>query len=89
MARLTDVDALIEKFERDKFDRVRNDYQSGFNDGMLHAEVVADNFFIVDAVPVEFIRSQIENSKGFYNSALRNLLDAWYWADAERKEEWK
>lgn len=37
----------------------------------------------VDAVPIEFIRSEIKNSKGFYNSSLRRLLDAW----EERKEE--
>lgn len=37
----------------------------------------------VDAIPIEFIRSEIINSTGFYNSSLRRLLDAW----AERKEE--
>lgn len=37
----------------------------------------------IDAVPIEFIRSEIKNSKGFYNSSLRRLLDAW----AERREE--
>lgn len=36
-----------------------------------------------DVVPIEFIRSEIINSTGFYNSSLRRLLDAW----AERKEE--
>ena len=36
----------------------------------------------VDAVPIEFIRSEIKNSKGFYNISLRRLLDAW----SERKE---
>jgi hypothetical protein len=35
----------------------------------------------VDAVPVEFIKGEIKNNKGFYNSSLRRLLDAW----AERK----
>ena len=51
--RLTDTDALIEKFEKDEFAHVRNDYQSGYNDGMFHAKVVADNFPTVDAVPVK------------------------------------
>lgn len=37
----------------------------------------------VDAVPIEFIISEIKNSKGFYNSSLRRLLDTW----AERKKE--
>ena len=37
----------------------------------------------VDAVPVEFIKGEIKNNKGFYNSSLRRLLDAW----AVRKEE--
>lgn len=36
----------------------------------------------MDAVPVEFIKGEIKNNKGFYNSSLRRLLDAW----AERKE---
>lgn len=38
---------------------------------------------LVDSIPIEFIRSEIINSTGFYNSSLRRLLDAW----AERKEE--
>lgn len=37
----------------------------------------------VDAIPVEFIKSEIKENKGFYNSNLRRLLDVW----AERKEE--
>lgn len=37
----------------------------------------------VDAIPIDFIKSEIQNSKGFYNSSLRRLLDVW----AERKEE--
>lgn len=36
----------------------------------------------VDAIPIEFIRSEIKNSKGFYNSSLRRLLDTW----AERRD---
>lgn len=37
----------------------------------------------VDAIPIDFIKSEIQNSKGFYNSSLRRLLDVW----TERKEE--
>ena len=37
----------------------------------------------VEAIPVEFIKSEIKENKGFYNSNLRRLLDMW----AERKEE--
>lgn len=37
----------------------------------------------VEAIPVEFIKSEIKENKGFYNSNLRRLLDLW----AERKEE--
>ena len=37
----------------------------------------------VDAIPVEFIKEEIKNTKGFYSSNLRRLLDTW----AERKEE--
>ena len=36
----------------------------------------------VEAIPVEFIKSEIKENKGFYNSNLRRLLDVW----AERKE---
>ena len=54
--RLIDADALIEIFDKDEYERVRNEYQSGYNDGLLHAEVVADdladNMPTVDAVPV-------------------------------------
>lgn len=54
--------------------------------GYIHGDTVADMISdapTVDVVPIEFIRSEIKNSKGFYNSSLRRLLDAW----AERKEE--
>lgn len=37
----------------------------------------------VDAIPIDFIKSEIQNSKGFYNSSLKRLLDVW----AERKED--
>lgn len=46
-------------------------------------EFVLDKMPTIDVVPIAFIRSEIQNSKGFYNSSLRRLLDAW----AERKEE--
>ena len=52
MTRYIDADALIEIFDKDEYDRVRNEYQSGYNDGLLHAEVVADDQPTVDAVPV-------------------------------------
>lgn len=54
--------------------------------GYIHGDTVADMIGdqpTVDAVPVEFIKGEIKNNKGFYNSSLRRLLDAW----AERKEE--
>lgn len=50
--RLIDADALIRIFTRDEYERVRNDYHSGYNDGLLHAVVVADDQPTVDAVPV-------------------------------------
>lgn len=50
-------------------------------DTVMRAEINA--MPTVDAVPVEFIKGEIKNNKGFYNSSLRRLLDAW----AERKEE--
>ena len=37
----------------------------------------------VDAIPIDFIKSEIKNNKGFYNNSLRILLDAW----EEREEE--
>ena len=52
MTRLIDADALKEIFDKDEYERVRNEYQSGYNDGLLHAEVVADDLPTVDAVPV-------------------------------------
>ena len=56
MTRYIDADALIEIFDKDEYDRVRNEYQSGYNDGLLHAEVVADDLAddmpTVDAVEV-------------------------------------
>ena len=37
----------------------------------------------IDAVPVEFIRSEMKNSSGVYYISLRILLDTW----AARKDE--
>lgn len=54
--------------------------------GYIHGDTVADMISdapTVEAIPVEFIKSEIKENKGFYNSNLRRLLDAW----AERKEE--
>ena len=44
MTRLIDADKLIKKIKKDKFAYVRSDYQSGYNDGIFHTEIVADNF---------------------------------------------
>lgn len=81
--RTINVDALIEKFEKDKFDRCRDDYQSGYNDGMLHAEVVADNFPTVDAVPV--IRCGVCRRKRYCSFYRGDENDFCSWA--EGKEE--
>lgn len=54
--------------------------------GYIHGDTVADMISdapTVEAIPVEFIKSEIKENKGFYNSNLRRLLDVW----AERKEE--
>ena len=50
-------------------------------DTVMRAEINA--MPTVDAIPVEWIKGKISNSKGFYNSSLRRLLDAW----VERKDE--
>lgn len=81
MMRLIDKDrckADIEQFNRPLCDGYH------MKDYVLY-QIITDieNQPTVDAVPIEFIRSEIKNSKGFYNSSLRRLLDAW----AERKEE--
>lgn len=52
--RLIDADALIEIFDIDKYERVRNEYQSGYNDGLFHAEVVADDQPTVDTDMSEY-----------------------------------
>lgn len=75
--RLIDVDALDSAVYADwTNDMITNAEWLYFRQAMNKAPTV-------DAVPIEFIRSEIKNSKGFYNSSLRRLLDAW----AERKEE--
>lgn len=55
MSRLINADAIIEIFDKDKYDQIRNEYQSGYNDGLLHAEVIADNLPTVDAIPIEWM----------------------------------
>ena len=75
--RTINVDALIEKFAKDKFDRCRDDYQSGYNDGMLHAEVVADNFPTVDAVPVDWITRYMNHADITSVIRIRVMIDVW------------
>jgi len=64
--RLIDADVLIEKIKTDKFTHVRNDYSSGYNDGIFHSGVVADNLPTVDAVPVRHGKWTRENNYGIW-----------------------
>lgn len=52
-------------------------------DGWCKEYCELKNMPTVEAIPVEFIKREIKENKGFYNSSLRRLLDVW----AERKEE--
>ena len=94
--RLIDADALLEKFaelEATALDMCRrhmhDDDQAEWKRwSVILTERTAYRYDVLDApiedaVTIEFIRSEIKNSKGFYNSSLRRLLDAW----EERKEE--
>lgn len=94
MTRLIDADALISDLEYDveQCARALDDMNmvGKERDDMQWEKDCKQNciWYIseqptVDAIPIEFIRSEIINSTGFYNSSLRRLLDAW----AERKEE--
>ena len=99
--RLIDADALIEIFDKDEYERVRNEYESGYNDGLLHAEVVADDLPTIDAVPVirckdckyaieRYITNlpwlaQWEYSCRYHNTL--SLMGNDYCSRAERKEE--
>ena len=77
MTRLIDADALFTDLDG---------MMAVSPTGYIHGDTVADMIGdqpTVDAVPVEFIKGEIKNNKGFYNSSLRRLLDAW----AERKDK--
>lgn len=43
---------------------------------VAHKERI-DSIPTVEAIPVEFIKGEIKDNKGFYNSSLRRLLDVW------------
>lgn len=75
MTRLIDADALNREIDKVEC-YSRDPYVTYMSECIANAPTV-------DAVPVEFIKGEIKNNKGFYNSSLRRLLDAW----AERKEE--
>ncbi len=76
--RLIDGDALAKFID---YGHLNNPNEKLYSENDIREMI--DMMPTVDAVPIEFIRSEIKNSKGFYNSSLRRLLDAW----AERREE--
>ena len=74
MIELLDRQAVIDLFDK---------YHPYMGTRVLSYEKALKALPTVEAIPVEFIKNEIKDNKGFYNSSLRRLLDVW----AERKEE--
>lgn len=79
--RLIDADTLLPMMKYETTDSEIGIFpiKIGFN---AIAKVI-DVAPTVEAIPVEFIKNEIRTNRGFYNSDLRKLLDAW----EQRKEE--
>lgn len=75
--RLIDADALIAQ-ERQFTDR------SKYTDLAERMIELLEGAPTIEAIPVEFIKREIRNTRGFYNSNLRFLLHEW---EAERRDE--
>lgn len=87
MTRYIDADAVYKilkscEIRKATIGNPLTDWEYGYTCGIERAESEIVCAPTIDAVPVEFIKGEIKNNKGFYNSSLRRLLDAW----AERKE---
>lgn len=88
MSRLIDADAVYKILESCEIRKATignplTDWEYGYTCGIERSESEIECAPTIDAIPVEFIKGEIKNNKGFYNSNLRRLLDAW----AERREE--
>lgn len=84
---LIESHAILEKLKSSKYYYVDNDYKSGFNDGIFHAQVTVEHVPSVDAVPVDLINKIIESDGSEdQNTAntLLSLLDTWKYV--KRKE---
>lgn len=56
--RLIDADAYAKKLDADEYYYVKDEYAAGYNDGLFHAEVVAEDFPTVDAIPVKWLEER-------------------------------
>lgn len=72
--RLIDADALVEAMTK---------FSDATGEDMTHGIFYTHIAPTIDAVPVEFIRSEMKYTEGFYNNSLRILLDTW----TARKED--
>lgn len=78
---------FLEKLKASKYHCADDEYKSGYNDGIFHAEVTVEHVPEVDAVPVNLINKIIEADGSEDQSTaitLLSLLDTWKYV--KRKE---
>lgn len=83
---------FLKKLKASKYYRANDEYKSGYNDGIFHAEVTVEHVPTVDAVPVDLINKIIEADGSEDQSTtitLLSLLDTWKYVKRKeaRKEE--
>ena len=90
MTRLIDADKACKaienaRIEKDTYGSLLNEWDHGYNCGLDRAEDDIQDF-IVDAIPVEWIKNYYLNTKYIVDAMqIRRMVDVW--REEQRKEE--
>ena len=69
---------FLEKLKASKYYRANDEYKSGYNDGIFHAEVTVEHVPTVNAIPVEFISDYVKRKASPYGGMIINeMLKEW------------
>lgn len=70
---------FLKKLKISKYYNADDEYKSGFNDGIFHAEVTADHMSeMVDAIPVEFITDYVKSKASPYGViVITDMMKEW------------
>lgn len=69
---------FLEKLKASKYHYANDEYKSGYNDGIFHAEVTVEHVSEVKAIPVEFITEYVKYKASPYGViVITELMKEW------------